>query len=91
MLGFALAVNRDTIGHFEARRMTGIENPRDINMYQVRVYDYPEPLTYREVLVDHREADGAWVLVRKALEALELDEAAALTGQNQGTGVDQWP
>lgn len=88
MLGFDLNVNRDTIGHFEARRISGIEHPQDINVYEVRVYDYPQPLTYREVLVDHRETDGAWMLVRKALEALELDEAAALTSPNQGTQVD---
>lgn len=71
MLSFSLNVNRTCIGHFEARRITGIEAPQPTNTYDVRVYTSTGGRTVRSTYVNHRDDAGAWALVRAALQQLE--------------------
>ncbi|MCW2092832.1 UNVERIFIED_ORG: hypothetical protein M2328_006112 [Rhodococcus erythropolis] len=77
-LHFPLMINGHTIGHFAAVRKSGGMDPDDMNTYEVEVRKHPlGGAVYapygetRSFSVEHRYGDGAWALVRKALENIE--------------------
>ncbi|MFB7853793.1 hypothetical protein [Rhodococcus qingshengii] len=73
-LHFPLKINSETIGTFTAIRKSGGIDPDDVNVYEVPIEtksaEDPNLITQRAFNLDHRYGDGAWVLVRKALEQL---------------------
>lgn len=77
-LHFPLMINGHTIGHFTAVRKSGGMDPDDINTYEVEVQEYSPgydrmlpgwQFPVKKIEVQHRYGDGAWALVRKAMEA----------------------
>ncbi|ASN69251.1 hypothetical protein 7S3_73 [uncultured Caudovirales phage] len=66
-LHFPLMVNGTRIGHLYAVRTEGGANADDINTYQVEIMT-ESPRRVDSIILTHRYGDGAWELVRKALE-----------------------
>lgn len=74
-LNFVLRVNDTAIGAFEAVRVAGDNDPDSINTYDVlidRLFTREQPfkptLQRYSFTIEHRYGDGAWGLVRKAIE-----------------------
>ncbi len=68
-LHFRLRVNEETIGTFDAQRFER-EVPDDgICTYDVIISN--RHLKDTEVVIRHNYNDGAWTLIRKAIEAME--------------------
>lgn len=75
-LWFDLRLGYDNLGTVTMQRMEGgleVDDPDSVNRYQVELTRTTERGRLRCV-VEHRYGDGAWVLVRKALQALEAAE-----------------
>lgn len=73
-LHFPLLVNGDRIGSFYAVRTAGWQNHTASALYRVTLgFDGRT----RVVEVEHSPADGAWVLLRKSIEAMERQELVA--------------
>lgn len=75
-LHFALMVNHETIGQFDAQRIADMTMPNpgtepdSINRYNVDLWrglDTEKPYHHELFKVDHRYGDGAWELVRKSI------------------------
>lgn len=67
-LHFPLMVNGETIGRFEAIRVSGGSNEDDVNLYAVEIHD-GKNFHRLTIEIEHRYGDGAWVLLQKALAA----------------------
>jgi len=72
-LNFSLRVNNEIVGAFEAQRMVAIEqlgqpvtDPDAVHKYSITIWD--EDNNREMFSIHHRYGDGAWELVRKALE-----------------------
>jgi len=69
-LWFELKVNDGPIGYVSAQRMSGGERDDDINNYDVNIVKYGVEgtrATRTNLTVSHRYGDGAFELIRKAL------------------------
>lgn len=71
-LHFALQVNGNTIGTFEAQRMTEQTTPPNTEEHADAVHDYAIDIRETEgsrhtFVLSHRYGDGAFVLVQKAI------------------------
>lgn len=64
----ALYVNSRMIGHASAQRLTGGDQPDDINTYIATVSTILGGPEWHGELT-HRYGDGGWELMRKVLEA----------------------
>ena len=62
-LWFDLRANFQDVGRFVAQRIDGTTDPDSVGTYKVTIDG-------RAVQVQHRYGDGAWELVRKALDAV---------------------
>lgn len=72
-LWFALKVNEHRIGVLTIQRVRGDSDPDSVNTYEVVASGATLPV--RVVEVEHRYGDGAWELVRTALDAaLDLEK-----------------
>jgi hypothetical protein len=67
-LHFVLKLNGQPIGYFNARRKEHLTNGEQVSTYEIAV---SHNQTERRFEVKHRYNDGALVLVRKALAAME--------------------
>lgn len=77
-LHFNLKVNDYSIGSFAAVRATDNgSDPESVNTYDVTIDD---PDWEWDGRIEHRFGDEPWTLVRKAIEAMEADHAAATSG-----------
>lgn len=65
-LWFPLMVGEIEIGSFTARRITGTIHPDSVGTYTVQVFTGDQCWRGQ---VRHRYGDGAWALLRVALEA----------------------
>jgi hypothetical protein len=81
-LHVTIKINRETLETLHIGRIKGGTRPNDLNSYLVIVGEEPLGLSEWEsggVEYSHRYGDGALVCVRKALEALELDNGSIST------------
>ncbi len=82
-LHFALKVNGHSIYHaMDITRLDHTDKPDPDATYRYRARactaDGTNPATQYDVTIEHRYGDGAWELIRKALNAmLNGDQAAA--------------
>lgn len=80
-LHFTLRINGAPIGYVAIRRLDAVvvHAARRPNTYEVRWFDETGGGLVRETRVKHTYADGALVLVRKALQALEREAKRELS------------
>lgn len=77
-LHFVLKVNDYAIGSFVAQRTTDNgSTPDAVNSYDITI-DTPD--WEHDDVIEHRYGDGAWVLVRKALDSMEAAVQASQAG-----------
>ena len=72
-LHFPLLVNGTAIGALYAVRTAGGTDPDDENTYTVEIRTETPTLKVQTFTLVHRYGDGAWELVRKALDHLNTE------------------
>lgn len=72
-----IEVNRERIGWWFAQRISGGDQPDDVNTYEVSVHTgrLGDAMTNWRGTVEHRYGDGAVVLAAKVLAASVASEA----------------